>query len=63
MTENHKPRWIYRFDNYKRAFLLLRQAIEILKEVFKPYRSVIEEVAVFGSRSQGNYRDNFNKVY
>ncbi len=24
-----KPRWIYRFDNYKRAFLLLREAMEI----------------------------------
>ncbi|NWG70147.1 MAG: nucleotidyltransferase substrate binding protein [Parvularculaceae bacterium] len=23
-----KPRWIYRFDNFKRAFLLLREAIE-----------------------------------
>jgi len=27
-----KPRWIYRFDNYKRAFLLLREAIETLEE-------------------------------
>ncbi len=24
-----KPRWLYRFDNYKRAFSLLREAIEI----------------------------------
>ena len=24
-----KPRWVYRFDNYKRAFLLLREIIEI----------------------------------
>ncbi|MCH2216872.1 MAG: nucleotidyltransferase substrate binding protein [Flavobacteriales bacterium] len=32
MNEDHKPRWIYRFDNYKRALLLLRQAIEILEE-------------------------------
>jgi nucleotidyltransferase substrate binding protein (TIGR01987 family) len=23
-----KPRWQYRFDNYKRAFILLREAIE-----------------------------------
>ncbi len=30
MTINHsnKPRWQYRFDNYKRAFYLLREAIE-----------------------------------
>ena len=26
-----KPRWIYRFDNYKRAFGLLREAIEIME--------------------------------
>jgi len=26
------PRWIYRFNNYKRAFILLREAIEILQE-------------------------------
>lgn len=34
MTINNsdKPRWIYRFDNYKRAFLLLREAIEVLEE-------------------------------
>jgi nucleotidyltransferase substrate binding protein (TIGR01987 family) len=27
-----KPRWIYRFDNYKRAFLLLREAVTLLEE-------------------------------
>lgn len=27
-TPNPTPRWHYRFDNYKRAFALLRQAIE-----------------------------------
>jgi nucleotidyltransferase substrate binding protein (TIGR01987 family) len=27
-----QPRWIYRFDNYKRAFLLLREAVEIMNE-------------------------------
>lgn len=34
MTENadKKPRWIYRFDNYKRAFGLLREAIETMEE-------------------------------
>ena len=33
MTETQdKPRWVYRFDNYKRAFLLLREAIEIMEE-------------------------------
>lgn len=34
MTENtdEKPRWIYRFDNYKRAFVLLREAIETMDE-------------------------------
>lgn len=30
--ENPKPRWIYRLDNYRRAFTLLREAIEILQE-------------------------------
>lgn len=30
MTDK-KPRWIYRFDNYKRAFGLLREAIETLE--------------------------------
>jgi nucleotidyltransferase substrate binding protein (TIGR01987 family) len=29
MTQD-KPRWLYRFDNYKRAFGLLREAIETL---------------------------------
>jgi nucleotidyltransferase substrate binding protein (TIGR01987 family) len=24
-----KPRWIYRFDNFKRAFILLREAMDI----------------------------------
>lgn len=34
MTEStdEKPRWVYRFDNYKRAFVLLREAIEIMDE-------------------------------
>lgn len=27
---DQKPRWIYRFDNYKRAFGLLREAIETM---------------------------------
>ena len=32
-TENpEKPRWQYRFDNYARAFGLLREAIETLSE-------------------------------
>lgn len=31
-SKNNQPRWIYRFDNYKRAFLLLREAIETLEE-------------------------------
>ncbi len=26
---DEKPRWLYRFDNYKRAFALLREAIEL----------------------------------
>jgi len=26
-----KPRWIYRFDNYKRAFMLLREAVETMQ--------------------------------
>lgn len=28
---SEKPRWLYRFDNYKRAFLLLREAIETME--------------------------------
>ena len=28
---NQQPRWIYRFDNYKRAFSLLREAVEIME--------------------------------
>ena len=39
-------------------FGLTVQHLEIIKEILEPYRSMIEEVAVFGSRSQGNYRDN-----
>ena len=31
-TELQKPRWQYRFDNYKRAFNLLREAIECQQE-------------------------------
>ena len=31
MTDD-KPRWLYRFDNYKRAFGLLREAMEIVEE-------------------------------
>lgn len=27
--ESEKPRWLYRFDNYKRAFALLREAIAL----------------------------------
>ena len=30
MTQE-KPRWVYRFDNYKHAYLLLREAIETLE--------------------------------
>jgi len=30
--KNGKPRWVYRFDNYKRAFNLLREAIEALEQ-------------------------------
>ncbi|MCB1556293.1 MAG: nucleotidyltransferase substrate binding protein [Alphaproteobacteria bacterium] len=30
MTDD-QPRWVYRFDNYKRAFGLLREAIEIME--------------------------------
>ncbi len=31
MQTPDKPRWLYRFDNYKRAFLLLREAIAIMQ--------------------------------
>ncbi|MBW2735733.1 MAG: nucleotidyltransferase substrate binding protein [Deltaproteobacteria bacterium] len=30
--QNEKPRWVYRFDNYKRAFVLLREAIETMED-------------------------------
>jgi len=30
--DNAKPRWVYRFDNYSRAFALLREAMEIRQE-------------------------------
>lgn len=29
---DEQPRWRYRFDNYKRAFLLIREAIETAEE-------------------------------
>ena len=29
--DSRKPRWLYRFDNYKRAFGLLREAMETLE--------------------------------
>ncbi|CAO5682268.1 MAG: hypothetical protein HEEMFOPI_01647 [Holosporales bacterium] len=29
--KNQKTRWMYRFDNYKRAYILLREGIEIIK--------------------------------
>jgi nucleotidyltransferase substrate binding protein (TIGR01987 family) len=31
MAFDEKPRWIYRFDHYKRAFSLLREAIETME--------------------------------
>ena len=31
MTQE-KPRWQYRFDNYRRAFSLLREALELQQE-------------------------------
>jgi nucleotidyltransferase substrate binding protein (TIGR01987 family) len=30
---DNKPRWLYRFENYKRAFSLLREAIEEEKKL------------------------------
>jgi nucleotidyltransferase substrate binding protein (TIGR01987 family) len=30
--DSQKPRWVYRFDNYKRAFGLLREAMETREE-------------------------------
>lgn len=32
MTRIEKPRWQYRFDNFKRAYILLREAIEETNE-------------------------------
>lgn len=32
MTNNLKPRWIYRFDNFKRAFALLEEGVNLIKE-------------------------------
>lgn len=29
---DEQPRWLYRFDNYKRAFVLIREAIETSEE-------------------------------
>jgi len=29
--KNEKARWIYRFDNYKRAYFLLREGVEIMQ--------------------------------
>jgi len=31
VAPDNKPRWMYRFDNYKRAFSLLREAIESME--------------------------------
>ena len=31
-NSSQKPRWLYRFDNFKRALSLLREAIDIRKE-------------------------------
>ena len=33
MNPRKKPRWQYRFDNYKRAFVLLREALEEDREL------------------------------
>ena len=33
MTPPEKPRWKYRFDNYERAFLLLREALDEEREL------------------------------
>lgn len=30
IQQPNPPRWLYRFDNYKRAFLLLREGVEFL---------------------------------
>ncbi|MDX2084949.1 MAG: nucleotidyltransferase substrate binding protein [Candidatus Melainabacteria bacterium] len=32
MTTDNKPRWQYRFDNYKRAYTLLREAMAVRAE-------------------------------
>ena len=32
MIQEQKPRWQYRFDNFKRAYVLLREAIEQTEE-------------------------------
>ena len=32
LKKDTTPRWVYRFDNYKRAFCLLREAMEIMEE-------------------------------
>ena len=33
MNQPKKPRWQYRFDNYKRAFVLLREALDEDREL------------------------------
>ncbi len=32
LSNLEKSRWLYRFDNFKRAFALLREAIYIMRE-------------------------------
>ena len=30
--EDHKPRWVYRFYNFQKAYILLREGIELVSE-------------------------------
>ena len=49
-----KPRWQYRFDNYRRAFSLLREAIELQQD--RPFIPISKRRALFkGLNTLGNW--------
>jgi len=41
---NAKPRWLYRFDNYSRAFKLLREIVEAMAE--RPFNQFEKEAII-----------------
>ncbi len=52
-----RPRWQYRFDNYKRAFILLREAIELKHN---RETSVLEQEGIIQQRTA---LENMNSGY